>query len=242
MAKKVEMDAKAKDIAARFRSAVEAENKALLDDTSTFAEQDFFIQLGWFTNQIEARLGLKKSAPSADILALIASLGGAIGKRNPKDCIDEAYETWNAADEKIREGTLCSREEIEEKLSQVGTEFRLVPWPQNVDGAYRKNLDLGPFLRLCFPPMGQDALKARFKEYLTDNRLGGKPRTTSQVERELSKIKTKKFVPDDLHHEGALIVKWWMTQDRFEPLSFLKGSHGYAISLAFGFIKEKEKQ
>ena len=61
------MDAKAKDIAARFRSAVEAENKALLDDMSNFAEQDFFIQLGWFTNQIEARLGLKKSAPSADI-------------------------------------------------------------------------------------------------------------------------------------------------------------------------------
>ena len=51
----------AKDIAALFRSAVEAEDKALLGDTSTFAEQDFFIQLGWFTNQIEARLGLKNS-------------------------------------------------------------------------------------------------------------------------------------------------------------------------------------
>ena len=90
--------------------------------------------------------------------------------------------------------------------------------------------------------MGQDALEARFKEYLTDNRLGDKPRTTYQVKRELSKIKAKKFVPDDLHHEGALIVKWWMTQDRFEPLSFLEGSHGYAASLAFGFIKEKEEQ
>ena len=55
------MDAKAKDIAALFRSAVEAENKALLDDTSTFAEQDFFIQLGWFTDQIEPRLNLKKN-------------------------------------------------------------------------------------------------------------------------------------------------------------------------------------
>ena len=52
MAKSAEMDAKAKDIAALFRSAVEAEDKALLGDTSTFAEQDFFIQLGWFTDQI----------------------------------------------------------------------------------------------------------------------------------------------------------------------------------------------
>ncbi len=32
------MNAKAKDIAALFRSAVEAEDKALLGDTSTFAE------------------------------------------------------------------------------------------------------------------------------------------------------------------------------------------------------------
>ncbi|MDB4686857.1 hypothetical protein OAE85_00655 [Akkermansiaceae bacterium] len=54
MAKSAEMDAKAKDIAALFRSAVEAEDKALLGDTSTFAEQDFFIQLGWFTDQIVA--------------------------------------------------------------------------------------------------------------------------------------------------------------------------------------------
>ena len=55
MAKSAEMDAKAKDIPSLFRSAVEAEDKALLGDTSTFAEQDFFIQLGWFTNQIEAQ-------------------------------------------------------------------------------------------------------------------------------------------------------------------------------------------
>ena len=45
-----------KDIVALFRSAVEAEDKAWLGDTSTFAEKDFFTQLGWFTNQIEARL------------------------------------------------------------------------------------------------------------------------------------------------------------------------------------------
>jgi len=55
MAKSAEMDTKAKDIASLFRSALEAEDKALLGDTSTFAEQDFFIQLGWFTNQIEAQ-------------------------------------------------------------------------------------------------------------------------------------------------------------------------------------------
>jgi hypothetical protein len=242
MAKSAEMNAKAKDIAALFRSAVEAEDEDLLCDTSTFAEQDFFIQLGWFTNQIEARLNLKKNTPSPDVLALMAALGGAIGSAKPKDCIDKAYETWQASDAKIRAATLCSREEIEENLSQVGWEFRLAPWKKNIDGTNRMNLDLGPFLRLCLPPMGQDALEARFKEYLTDNRLGDKPRTTSQVERELSKIKAKKFVPDDLHHEGALIVKWWMTQDRFEPLSFLEGSHGYAASLAFGFIKEKEEQ
>ena len=59
------MNAKAKDIAALFRSAVEAENKAMLGETSTFAEQDFFTQLGWFTDQIEARLRLKKNTPSS---------------------------------------------------------------------------------------------------------------------------------------------------------------------------------
>ena len=69
MAKNAEMDAK--DIAILFRSAVEAEDEDLLCETSTFAEQDFFIQLGWFTNQIEARLNLKKNTPSPDVLALI---------------------------------------------------------------------------------------------------------------------------------------------------------------------------
>ena len=43
MAENTEMNTKAKDIAALFRSAVEAENKAMLGETSTFAEQDFFI-------------------------------------------------------------------------------------------------------------------------------------------------------------------------------------------------------
>ena len=148
------MNAKAKDIAALFRSAVEAENKAMLGETSTFAEQDFFIQLGWFTDQIEARL--KKNTPSPDILALMATLGGAIGNLKPEDCIDKAYETWQTGDAKIRAATLCSREEIEENLSQVGVDFRLLPWPKNNDGSDRKNLDLGPFLRLCLPPMGQD--------------------------------------------------------------------------------------
>ena len=242
MAENTEMNAKAKDIAALFRSAVEADDKAMLGETSTFAEQDFFTQLGWFTNQIEARLRLKKNTPSPDVLALMVALGGFMAKDNPNDGVDKAYEIWQASDAKIRAATLCSREEIEENLSQVGVDFRLTPWPKNNDGSDRKNLDLGPFLRLCLPAMGQDAFEARFKEYLTDNRLGNKPRTTSQVERELSKIKAKKFVPDDLYQEGALIVKWWMTQDRFEPLSFLEGSHGYAASLAFGFIKEKKKE
>ncbi|MDA7515980.1 hypothetical protein OAG38_01955 [Akkermansiaceae bacterium] len=104
----------AKDIAALFRSAVEAEDKAWLGDTSTFAEQDFFIQLGWFTNQIEARF--KQNTPSPDVLALIVTIGGAIGKLIPKGCIDEAYEIWNVADKKIIEEALCSREEIEENL------------------------------------------------------------------------------------------------------------------------------
>ncbi|MGC6459908.1 MAG: hypothetical protein ACON4R_16280, partial [Akkermansiaceae bacterium] len=111
MAKSAKMDAK--EIAGLFRSAVEAEDEALLRNKGTFAEQDFFTHLGWFTNHTEARLNLKKNTPSPDVLALIAALGGAIGKRKPKDCVDEAYETWNAADMRIREETLCSRDEIE---------------------------------------------------------------------------------------------------------------------------------
>ena len=237
MAKSAEMSAK--NIAALFRSAVEAEDKALLVDTSTFAEQDFFIQLGWFTNQIEARLGLKKSAPSADILALIAALGGAIGKRNPKDCIDEAYETWNAADEKIREGTLCSREEIEEKLSQVGTEFRLAPWPMNEDGTFRKNLDLTPFLRLSIPLSDTDSLERHFKRYLRDNPSGEKPRTWVEVEKELKKIKVTRLAPKGGFEMGSAIVKWWMRQKAFKPLDFPTGSWGYLAQRGLGLNPTK---
>ena len=125
MAKSAEMDAKAKDIAALFRSAVEAEDKALLGDTSTFAEQDFFIQLGWFTDQIEARLNLKKNTPSPDVLALMAALGGFMIKDNPNDGVDKASEIWQASDGKIRVATLCSREEIEENLSHFIIRIRL---------------------------------------------------------------------------------------------------------------------
>ena len=42
-----------KNIAAQFRRMVEAEAITPIDDTGTFAEQDFFTQLGWFTNQID---------------------------------------------------------------------------------------------------------------------------------------------------------------------------------------------
>ena len=128
MAKSAEMDAKAKDIAALFRSAVEAEDKALLGDTSTFAEQDFFIQLGWFTDQIEARLNLKKNTPSPDVLALMAALGGFMIKDNPNDGVDKASEIWQASDGKIRVATLCSREEIEENLSHFIIRIWLKSW------------------------------------------------------------------------------------------------------------------
>ena len=90
MAKNAEMDVK--DIVALFRSAVEAEDKAWLGDTSTFAEQDFFTQLGWFTNQIEARLNLKKNTPSPDVLALMVALGGFLIKGNANDGVNKAFE------------------------------------------------------------------------------------------------------------------------------------------------------
>jgi|TARA_B110000881_G_scaffold210352_1_gene217635 hypothetical protein len=62
MAKNSETDAAS--IASQFRSIVEAEDQALLGIMSTFAEQDFVTQLGWFTDQIEARF--KKNTPSPD--------------------------------------------------------------------------------------------------------------------------------------------------------------------------------
>ena len=152
MAKNAEMDAK--DIAALFRCAVEAEDRVLLSDASTFAEQDFFIQLGWFTNQIEARLNLKSNTPSPDVLALMAALGGFLIKGNANDGVNKAYEIWQASDAKIRAATLCSREEIEENLSQVVSKFRLAPRPENDDGTDRKTLEVTPFLRLCIPFSG----------------------------------------------------------------------------------------
>ncbi|MDB4781939.1 hypothetical protein OAG28_02325 [Akkermansiaceae bacterium] len=237
MSERSKMDAK--DIAALFRSAVEAENKDFFEDTNTFAEQDFFTQLGWFTNQIEARL--TKNTPSPNILALMAALGGAIGRSEPESCIDEAYEIWQVADKRIREEALCSREEIEENLSQVGVYFRLTPWPKNDDGTERKNSNLIPFLRLCIPRTGQDALKARFQEYLKDNPFGKKCRTPAQVERELKAVTNKLFILDDFQREGTEIVRWWMNQEAFDPLSFPKGSYGDLAKRALGLAEPREE-
>ncbi|MDB4407882.1 hypothetical protein N9150_01560 [Akkermansiaceae bacterium] len=126
MAKKAEMDAK--DIAILFRSFADAGLESWLSkrqDPTTFTEQDFDTQMGWFADQIEARVGEK--SPSPDVLALMAALGGFMIKDNPNDGVDKAYEIWQAADKRIREEALCSREEIEENLSQVGVDFRLTP-------------------------------------------------------------------------------------------------------------------
>ena len=240
MAKNAEMDAK--DIAILFRSAVEAEDKALLGDTSTFAEQDFFIQLGWFTNQIEARLNLKKNTPSPYVLALMVALGGFMIKENPNDGVDKAYEIWQASDAKIRAATLCSREEIEENLSQVGLEFRLAPWRENDDGTYRKNLEVTPFLRLCIPFSDTDSLEKYFKRYLKDNPLGEKPRTCAQVEEELKRTKAKRLVPKDHSEMGSAIVEWWMKQKEFKPLYFPDRSLGYLAQTAFGFTPRKRRK
>lgn len=240
MAKNAEMDAK--DIAILFRSFADAGLESWLSkeqDPTTFAEQDFDTQMGWFADQTEARVGEK--SPSPDVLALMATLGGAIGRSEPKSCIDEAYEIWQAADKRIREEALCSREEIEENLSQVGVDFRLSPWPKNDDGTERKNYNLIPFLRLCIPRTGQDALKARFQEYLKDNPFGEKRRTPAQVERELKAVTNKLFIFDDLHREGAEIVRWWMNQEAFDPLSFPKSSYGDLAKRALGLSEPEEE-
>lgn len=229
----------AKDIAALFRSVVEAEDQALLGITRTFADQDFFIQLGWFADQIQTRF--KKNTPSPDTLALMAALGGFMKIKNSNDGIDKAYEVWQAGDKRVRKETLCSREEIEENLSQVGVEFRRAQWPKNEDGTERKNLDLTPFLRLCIPLKGQDTLEARFKEYLKDNPLGAKPRTPAEVEIELKAIKAEKFVPGDLYHEGSAIVAWWMKQTASKPLNFPDGSFGDLAKRALGFTPRKRE-
>ena len=93
----------AKDIAALFRSFADAGYDSWTkegQDPTTFADQDLLTQMGWFADQIEARVEEKN--PSPDILTLMATLGGAIGKRKPESCIDEAYEIWQAADKRIR--------------------------------------------------------------------------------------------------------------------------------------------
>jgi hypothetical protein len=93
----------AKDIAALFRSFADAGYDSWTkegQDPKTFADQDLLTQMGWFADQIEARV--EEKSPSPDILTLMATLGGAIGKRKPESCIDEAYEIWQAADKRIR--------------------------------------------------------------------------------------------------------------------------------------------
>jgi hypothetical protein len=93
----------AKDIAALFRSFADAGYDSWTkegQDPTTFADQDLLTQMGWFADQIEARV--EEKSPSPDILTLMATLGGAIGKRKPESCIDEVYEIWQAADKRIR--------------------------------------------------------------------------------------------------------------------------------------------
>ena len=72
MAKNAEMDAM--DIAILFRSFADAGLESWISkgqDPPTFAEQDFDTQMGWFADQIEARVGEK--SPSPDVLALMAA-------------------------------------------------------------------------------------------------------------------------------------------------------------------------
>ena len=237
MAKGAEMSAK--DIAALFRSAVEAEDEALLSDRSTFADQDFFTQLGWFTDQIEARLSLKKNTPSPDVLALIAALGGAIGKRKPKDCVDEAYETWNAADMRIREETLCSRDEIEDNLSQVGVDFRLGAWTKKNDGSDRINLEFVPFMRLCIPDHTEDELKTLYRDYIEETHPGEKKLNREGIQSRLREKTGSRFLPEALNAEGRQIVGWWMKHESFDPLSFPNGSLGQLTQIALGMMPEK---
>ena len=233
------MNAKAKDIAALFRSAVEAENKAMLGETSTFAEQDFFTQLGWFTNQIEARLRLKKNTPSPDVLALMVALGGFMAKDNPNDGVDKAYKIWQASDARIRAATLCPREEIEENLSQVGVDFRLGAWPKNNDGRDTINQNFSPFMRLCIPDQKETALKSSYSSYVKDTHLGEKELNQEEIEGRLKEKTGSTFLTEALHTEGRKIVEWWMKQEAFEPLSFPKGSLGELTQIALNMIPEK---
>jgi hypothetical protein len=238
MAENTEMDAK--DIAAQFRSVVEAEDQALLGDTSTFADQDFFIQLGWFADQIETRF--KKNTPSPDTLAMMAALGGFMQIDNPNDGIDKAYEIWQAGDAKIRAATLCSREEIEENLSQTDASFRLGAWEKNDDGNSRKNLEFTPFMRRCIPDQKEDALKSLYRSYLEDTHLGEKKLSQKEIQNRLREKTGSRFLPEALNTEGHEIAKWWMKQEAFDPLSFPDGSLGGLIQFALDMIPKKSQE
>ena len=235
MAKSAEMNAK--NIAAQFRRMVEAETFTPTDDTGTFAEQDFFTQLGWFTNQIEARL--KKNTPSPDVLAMMVAAGGSMLKIDTNAAINKAYEIWQAGNVKIRAATLCSREEIEENLSQVGSEFRLGAWNKKKDGSDRINLEFVPFMRLCIPDHTEDELKTLYRDYIEETHPGEKKLNREGIQSRLREKTGSRFLPEALNAEGRQIVGWWMKHESFDPLSFPNGSLGQLTQIALGMMPEK---
>ena len=99
MAKNAEMDAK--DIAILFRSFADAGLESWISkgqDPPTFAEQDFDTQMGWFADQIEARVGEK--SPSPDVLALMAarfplSVSSFAGSINGAKRLAKSAATWS---------------------------------------------------------------------------------------------------------------------------------------------------
>ena len=99
MAKNAEMDAM--DIAILFRSFADAGLESWISkgqDPPTFAEQDFDTQMGWFADQIEARVGEK--SPSPDVLALMAarfplSLSSFAGSINGAKRLAKSAATWS---------------------------------------------------------------------------------------------------------------------------------------------------
>jgi hypothetical protein len=231
-----------KNIATQFRRMVEAENIIPTDDADTFAEQDFFTQLGWFTHQMEARLCLKKSTPSPDILAMMVAAGGSILEIDTNAAVDKAYEIWQAGDAKIQAATLCSREEIEENLSQVGVEFRLGVWNKKKDGSRRINLEFVPFMRLCIPNHTEDELKALYRSYIVDSHLGEEKLSREGIQNRLREKTGARFLPEALVTEGRQIVAWWMKQETFDPLSFPAGSLGELTQIAFDIKPKKEQR
>lgn len=238
MAKSAEMNAK--NIAAQFRRMVEAETFTPTDDTGTFAEQDFFTQLGWFTNQIEARL--KKNTPSPDVLAMMVAAGGSMLKIDTNAAINKAYEIWQAGNVKIRAATLCSREEIEENLSQVGSEFRLGAWNKKKDGSDRINLEFVPFMRLCIPDHTEDELKTLYRDYIEETHPGEKKLNREDIQSRLREKTGSRFLPEALYTEGHQIVSWWMKRESFDPLSFPNGSLGQLTQIALGVMPEKSQK